>query len=229
MSVFEDLKENIVTQVKALSEKIQESPLYIRATEQFQNLSPNMQKITLSGGALLGLGILLSIPWSNYTLSMASVESFEGTRQTIRDLLKVSREVKDIPNIPQPPDVNDLRNQVQGLLSAGRLLPEQIRGIDNTSNSSRLIPANLNQGTLSVSLTQLNLRQVIDIAHQLQTIHQSIKMTDMEIIANSKNSHYFDVIYKLAVLLVPQYKEPTPDPEPSKNKKDKKPKDSENG
>ncbi len=204
MSALEDFKERLSSDLKSLAERVQESSLFVQLKDKYENLTPIQQKISVVFVSLFVLYIFFSIPLSYYSTSSDYVTEFEEKRDRIRELLKVTRDAKETPNIPVPPDMSTLRAQIQGLLESDRLIPTQIKGIENAVTTSRLIPNNLSQGTVNVSLAELNLRQLVEIAHQLQSISQSVKMTDLEITANSKNSHYFDVIYKLVVLAIPQ-------------------------
>jgi hypothetical protein len=84
----------------------------------------------------------------------------------------------------------------------------------------KLIPGNLSQGALTVTLAQLNLRQIVDLGHALQSLSPSVKMTDLKMEANAKDARYFDVVYKLVMLAVPsQANEAEPEAPPPPPKK----------
>lgn len=220
MSALDDLKERFDGALKNLLERVQESSLFIQIKEKYENLTPIKQKLSIAGISLILVYILFSIPFSYFSSSSDYVSAFEEKRQLLRDLLKVARDSKELPNIPIPPDIASLRAQIQGLLEADRLIPTQILGIENSVTTSQLIPSLLSQGTVSVKLAQLNLRQAVEIGHQLQGINQSVKITELQMTANAKDSHYFDVLYKLVVLAIPQQAEISePEPPPKKNKK----------
>jgi hypothetical protein len=210
---FEDFKEQVQSELKNRWEQFQETSLYIQTRERYENLSPNAQKITLAGIATVLALILISFPWGYFSQSSQSIAGFEEKRSLIRQLLKSTRESQEAPNLPVPPDVNSLKNQVESQIQAARLLPEQKRAVTPMDEKTRLIPGNLSQGSLVISLAQLNLRQIIDLGHQFQSISPSVKMTDLDIQASAKDPHYFDVIYKLAVLSVPSQIEAAPEPE----------------
>lgn len=217
---FEDLKERFESEFKSLTEKVQESSLFIQMRERYENLTPPMQKATLAGIGLFLFYILFSIPYGYFSSSSEAVTSFEDKRQLMRDLMKVSREAQDVPNIPMPPDVSSLKSQIDGQIQSAQLLPEQIQSTEISSEKVNLISGSLIQGALKVSLLQLNLRQIIDLGYQFQSISPSIKMTDLKMEANAKDPRYFDVTYKLAVLAVPHASEAAPDePAPPKRRR----------
>lgn len=207
---FEDLKEQFMSTVKNRWEQFQDSSLYNQAKDRFENLSPVMQKLTLVGVAALVLYIILSIPLGYISTSNERVAEFETNRQLIRDLLKVSREVQDVPNIQPAPPMEVIQSRISQEIQNARLLPEQVKDSSVVTDTSELIPQNLSQGTVKISLAKLNLRQVLDLGFQFQNINPSVKLKDVAVVANAEDARYFDVTYKLAALAVPDLSE-TPD------------------
>jgi len=200
---LDDLKERFSSESRQLWERIQESAAYNQLRDRYENLTPAKQKLTVAGVVALIVMLILSMPYSSFTQSADSEHDFEEKRNTIRELLKVSRESSEIPDIAQPPSIEALRSNVENLLKSANLLPEQIKGSQVGSSSTLLIPANLSSGQLQVSLAKLNLRQIVDLGYQIQSINPSVKVKDMLMQANREDSRYFDVVFKLVALAVP--------------------------
>ena len=200
---LDDLKDQFVSTVKFRWEQFQDSSVYNQLKDRYENMSPPMQKATLIGSAVVVALMILSIPQSYYTQSQEYVLDFESKRDTIRELLKVSRESSDVPNIPEAPAPGVLKTQLEGYLGQANLLPEQIAAIQVAPASSQLIPGQMSQGAVTVILAKLNLRQIVDIGHYLQALNPSVKMSDLQIIANREDGNYFDATYKLVSLAVP--------------------------
>ncbi len=221
MASFEDFKEQIQNTVKNQWDQFQESSLYIQVKERYENLSPIQQKITLWGCSALAILLVLSAPVSYYSESVTYVSEFEEKRQLVRDLLKTSREAQESPDLSIPPTMEQLKSQVDMQIQAARLIPEQIISTQIIPASSRLIPNNLSEGALNISLAKLNLKQLIDLGYQLQSLNPSVKMLDLRIEANSRDPRYFDVTYKMTALAVPNKMEIPAEPEfvDKKNKK----------
>nr|BFD67359.1 hypothetical protein HAGR004_23810 [Bdellovibrio sp. HAGR004] len=220
MSSLDDLKERFIADSRATWERLQESTAYNQMRDRYENMTPAMQKLTLIGGVALVTLLVLSIPYGKYTQSTEYVGEFESKRMTIRELLKVSRESSDVPQIPQAPSMDMIRNNVDNQIKAANLLPEQIQGTEIQENNSNLVPKNLTEGLLQVSLVKLNLRQVLDLGYQFQSINPSVKLKDMIMTANREDGRYFDVVYKLVALAVPA--PPAPEPmEPSRGRKNR--------
>lgn len=213
---FDDLKEQLREQFSALASKVQESPTWIQLTEVYQNLSPNGQKAALAGLAALFTLILLALPMTFYFSSQESVAAFEDQRQLIRDLYRVSRAAKTLP--PAPAQPGDLTSLIRSRLDIARLAPEQIGSVAPMELTGNIvgIPKALDRTGVRVNLSKLNLRQVVDIGHNLQSAHPSVKMTGLDIRANSEDDHYFDVVYQLVSATVAP--EPPPKAPPAKGR-----------
>jgi hypothetical protein len=224
---FDDLKDRLSSELKTTWDRIQESSLYNKLKDRYENLSPSMQKVTMIAAVVLVVALIFSFPLSYYSQSSTYVSEFEEKRDVIRELLKISREASDVPDLAQPPPVEQLKSMAESQARAANLLPEQIASIEVGSSDSKLIPANLSAGSLSVSLNKLNLRQVVDLGYQLQSMNASVKMQDLLITANREDVHYFDVVYKLIALAVPSAIS-IPEPEPVRGGRGTKtPKDEE--
>ncbi len=215
---LDELKERLASEGKQAWEKVRESSAYNQLRDRYDNLTPIKQKMAIIGSVALIALLILSVPYTSYTLAQENIGLFEEKRSVIRELLKVSREASEIPNIPEPPAMESLKEMADNQIKNANLTPEQIRSVSVVSADSKLVPANLSSGALEVSLAKLNLRQVIDLGYQLQSINPSVKMQDLHITASLDNTHYFDAIYKLVALAVPSA--PAPEPEaPARGKR----------
>lgn len=96
----DDLKEQIQGVGRRITDRLEEIPAYVQMKERFEGLTPPMQKLTVLAVVVVGWLIVLSIPWGWSSESSLSIEGFESRRALIRDLLKVSREAAEVPNIP---------------------------------------------------------------------------------------------------------------------------------
>ena len=200
---LEDLKERLLSDAKNTWERVQESTAYNQLRDRYENMSPPMQKLTLVGSAVVIALVIISIPYGKLTQSKEYVSEFESKRMTIRELLKVTREASEVPQIPQAPPIESVRTNIEGQLKLANLLPEQMRGIEPLNDSTPLIPATLLSGGLQISLVKLNVRQVVDIGYQIQNINPSLKLKDLTMTANQEDSRYFDVVFKVVALAVP--------------------------
>jgi hypothetical protein len=199
-----ELKERFQSELKVSIEKLQESNLYIQLKEKYDDLTPSMQKVVLWGSAAFFLYAFVSIPGDKYSNSQILVEEFESRRDLIRQMMKVHREASSSFDIPVAPDIQSLKSRIERDLRNARLLPDQILSVEPVLANSRLVPENLLSGQLDVKLTKLNIRQVVDLGFQIQSISPSVKLKDLSITAHPELKDYFDVSYSIITLSVPQ-------------------------
>ncbi len=210
---FDDLKERILSSLKQTWERIQESSAYNHLRDRFENLTPRGQKAVLAAAVFIFGFLIFSMPYGYWSESQTSVKGFEDRRDIVRRLLKASRESADVPDIPQAPAPEALRTQIENYLREVQLIPEQIKSVEVIPVDSKLIPADMAQGSVAVNLAKLNLRQVLDIGYKLKALSPSVKMTGMQMFPDKQDARYFDVVFKLVSLAVPQVA-PPPIPEP---------------
>lgn len=211
---LDDLKEQLISLWSRIAERVQDSALYNQLKDRFDGLSPQAQRTTVLGGAVLLYLALLSIPYSWYVTTADQVTEFEERRNVIRELLKVSREVSDIPDLPLPPPVETLRIDAQARAREANLIDEQIKSVEALSDGSRLISADKSSGAIQVSLEKLNLRQLVDVGAKLSRINASVKLTSVSVTATKEDPHYFNAVYRLVALAVPDMSAELAPPEP---------------
>lgn len=218
---LDDLKDQLRERLQVIWGKVQEHSAYIQASEKFESLSPNAQKAVMAGVAALFTLILLAIPYSMYSSSAESVAEFEDKRNLIRDLFRVKRESAILDNAPPAITPGELQSRAQSQVTSSQIQPEQLRSVSEYDNSgpqaSSVIPKNVIQKGVSVSLAKLTLRQMVDLGHQLQSIHPSAKMVGVEVTANRDDPHYFDVIYKIVSFSLPAEPPPKATARPGSN------------
>jgi hypothetical protein len=200
---LDDLKERFTSEAKMLWERVEESSAYNQLRDRYENMTPSMQKLSVVGASALVALIVLSIPYSYFSQSTAYEQEFESRRSTIRELLKVSRESSEVPALQQAPSTEALRSLIDSQIQNAHFLPEQIKGTEVISETTRLVPQNLTAGMVQVRLAKLNLRQVLDFGYQMQSLNPSVKVKDMVMTANREDSRYYDVLFKLVALAVP--------------------------
>lgn len=205
----DDLKEQVLSALRPVLEKIEETPAYGQLKDRFDGLSTTGQKGVIGGLIALSFLIVLSVPYGWYSDTATTVEEFDSRRQTLRDLFKVSRELGDIPNIPTPPPVESLRMDLENRLRGFDVLPEQIGNIMVTAGStSRLIPAERAAGGITAVLKKLNLDQIVSVGSALSSLNPSVKLTGLRVEASPDEQGYFDVTFKLTSLKVPDLSAP---------------------
>lgn len=199
-----ELKDRLTDELKNAWGKFQESALYQQLIEKYEDLPANQQNLAKIGGALLTVLFLVGPPIGTLLDSSQSIEEYERKRELTRELIRVMRDVGSAPQIPQGVDVNTLQSTLQMDFQNRRLIPEQIYSVMAGSEFSSLIPEKLSQGSVLVSLKDLNLRQILDLSYKMSSISPTIKMTDLELNASPERPGYFHLNAKLIALKSPE-------------------------
>lgn len=205
---FADLKEQITEKLTPYWEKIQESDIFQKALERYESLSPRGQKAVIIGGAVGAFTLFIYlVPFTFLETAGESVNVFEKNQKLIRDLFTISRKIKSSPQFPPAPPPDVLKTTVENELINAGLLPEQKISVETATFSMGGVgPKDLISQGLVVYLKQLNLNQITSIGYSLQVLpNMPIKLLGMEISANEKDSHYFDVKYSLTTFSLPSF------------------------
>ncbi len=221
MSRLQEILNPIKQKWLELLEKIQETELYQKIEEKYNSLTLRGQKMARIGIAFLFAGVLLYFPLSQFFASSDLITSFEEKRDLVRNLFQTYRQSSHQNHLPIAPDSGQLISQIQSQLSSSQLLPQQIKSVSSIEPDGKLIPKKMISHAVSVELSELNLRQAIEIGTQISNISSSIKLKDLIINASSGKTGYFDVVYKLYAFNTPQQPIEINSPEPE-NKKGKK-------
>lgn len=201
---FDDIKDRLKNDLQLTWQRFQDSSLFNKIKDIYDNLSPLNQKISILITSLIFSFLILSIPYDKYSTSSESVTEFEGTRDLIRELHSVQQELAESPQINPAPSDDEIKNQIESTFKKNQLIPEQNATIEIQPISSSLIKAQNIQSGFVVQIKKLNLRQVLDIGHQIQSFTQALKLKDLTLEANASDTRYFDVVFKLITIKVPE-------------------------
>ena len=202
---LDDIKDQLRDQFNALWGRVQESTTYNSLKEKYDALPAMAQKGIAFGSGFVAVLLVLSIPFSYISAANTSIEEFNEYRVLLRDLLRIGRSAKEAPPLPPGLSPADLQSQAQTLTSELGLLPDQVSGMAplKENPSPTLASPVIQQGGMSLSLKKLNLNQILDIGFRLQSISSGTKLAGVEILANSEDNHYYDVIYKVVNFSLP--------------------------
>ncbi len=202
---FQDLKEQILENLKTNWQNFQETSLYVTLKEKFDDLSPRNQKIIMTVSLFLFIYILLSLPIAWIQSKGSEVTYFEEKRNLTRDLLHLNQEMATAPDARPEVHPPAIANQLQSILQGANVPPDQIINIeqlqDATIGDSRMIPKGIKQEGVLATLSQLTLRQIVDIGFRIENGIEGTKLTSIDIKASNEDSHYYDVMYRIVSFL----------------------------
>jgi hypothetical protein len=226
---FEGLRDQLKEQWADLSAKIQESPAFNSAREQFESQTPTVQRAIVAAGIGLAAFFLLSFPYGYLSSSSEYMSQFEENRSLIQGLLRASRSAKTPSPIPPPIEAENLKSRLSNLFTQNRLMPEQIGEMQTIPHPPvKGIPASVEQNGVAVQVKKLNLTQIIALGNQVQNIGPGTKLMGMDIVQSAGQTHYYDVILKVVNFGLPQIADAGPDEEPpARGKKPARPSQSD--
>jgi hypothetical protein len=210
-----DIKDQVLDNIKSKWGDFQETEIYNRAKEKFEDLPSTAQKAIVIGSIGLVCLIIVSIPWGWLSDASRSIELFEEDKSTLRELLKVSRDLEQAPEVPPTITSSALRTQVDDILSSMKFLPEQIVEVLEKdfppSRGSKLVPASFISKGVQVTLKKLNLKQVVDVSHRFQSVGRGSKLMAMDMTANMEDNHFYDSTFHIIAYSLPSKPEPEKD------------------
>jgi hypothetical protein len=209
---FESLKEQAIDRFFELKNKVEDSEVYIRLKERYDNLNPNAQLGVKIVSGIIALLLIYSLPASYLSSAREKMEYFEDNRQLTRDLIRAGRSARTLQLPPSAPSQEVLTNMVDSALEREKVLPEQKAGTTPKSDivEKSIVPTTINQIGLKTSVKKLNLRQVIKIG---ESLHQTrgARLMNIAIQADSKDPHFYNVDFEVAAFSVPQAEESAPE------------------
>lgn len=199
---LEELKDRLIDSLSNVWEKIEESSIYNLFKEKYDELDPNIQRyIQFSTAGLLAL-FLISLPLGWINSANENLDSFTKNKKIINDLLKLQKQKASAPKLPPITPSSQLRIQVQSILDKAALTKEQIGlvvGItDRVSEETSIVPEDVLEQGVQISLKKLNLEQIVDFALIFKKLSRTAKLTMLKINANSQDNHYYDVTYRVS-------------------------------
>ena len=206
---IESIKEQALDRFFEIKNKVQDSELYIRAKQGYDDLSPEIQKVVKYAAIVLAVYSVYLIPASYVASAEEKMTYFEGNRQLTRELIRAGRIARTVQMPPVAPSPASLSSQVDAKLKQARVLPEQkanVQPVDKVA-SNKIVPSSIQQSGVKATVQSLNLRQVIEIGESLNEISGS-KLMNLAIQADQKDPHYFHVDYEIAAFSVPQAEPP---------------------
>src|SRR5271166_1391209 len=103
MDSIKNLIENLKERIKAAWAEQQESELFISTKEKFEALPAVAQRGILVGILFFLILLVLWWPLSNFLDSTDFNGKFDERRQTLKELLRIERDLASQPSMPTPP------------------------------------------------------------------------------------------------------------------------------
>lgn len=204
-----EIKENFLSSFNQIKDRVLDSSAYNQLRDLYENLTPAKQKGALALTGVLVLSFFMYWPLSFLMSSSEYISEFESKRDLIRELLQVSKEASEVPAISPALALSQIQSTIESYSNQANFMPEQINGVSQISNLSKLVPVARAEGALKVQYSKLNLDQILRISQRLQNLGTAVKMTSMQIEANQELPLYFDLALTFVALKVPSLPPPS--------------------
>lgn len=201
---LKEIKEQLVDKLKEYGQKVADNDTVIQLVERYKALSPLVQKVITVLTITLVLYVIYSVPASYVASSVEYEESFINNRNLIRGLFRSARQPIINADKFSGLTTDQLKSRVDGLL-AGELVVDSQKGPSYPSKAtlSGQIPAAIKQEGMTFEIKKLNLKQIVNLSERISTMHPNTKLAALEIFADEKDPHYYNVKYSVSSLSLP--------------------------
>lgn len=205
MAGLQDLKDRSKEIINQVVNEVQENSTFQSLREKYEVLPTQTQKIIVAASILIAIFFLLSIPLSYRSSSSDLTAEYEKNRLLIRNLLKASKINQEIGRGNS--NISDvvLKERIKNSLNNFDLLPSQIGELKSTPPGKfSLAKPPIREESLELSLSSLNLNQVMIVGHRLQSLFSTAKVTGLDISPTPQKAGYFDVKFIISQFLLPE-------------------------
>jgi len=218
---LDSLKAKLKQELHETKVRLEERETYQKLKEYWDNLNSTQKKISLIVISILIL-MLLSLPiYSRYMDSQDLISEFESKRDLIRTLMLTQKELAEVSGPTSQINLDYIKSRIQSEVLQDGLLPDQNGGLNEFSDykNSTIFPEQIIQAGLELSLKQITIRQLVQIATRIEAISDQIKIRDMIVRADNENKGYISATLKILLFKVSDpniASRTTPTPEPPK-------------
>jgi hypothetical protein len=194
MDALKSLLDNLKEKLKAGWAEQQESELYISTKEKFEALPTVAQRAIIAGIAFLAVLVVLWWPLSNFIDSVDFNSKFDERRQTLKELLRIERDIANNPNVPVPPAPSSMKGQFDSKIAGAGIKPDQIK--DQSEMAPQMV-AGANQQGFQYRIAHLTVRQALDLSYELEHTDPNFKLAGLELLAEPKDPHFYELGIKI--------------------------------
>lgn len=194
MSALTSLIENIKERLKVILAEQQESELYIKIKDKYDELPTHMQRVVKYSSYSLALVFVLWLPLTSVLDSVDQNTEFGEQRAALKDFLKIQREFSALPVIPNPPSPMTLKGPMDQKIMAQGVAPTQIK---ETVEDNKGSPVNVEMKGIRYHIQHVTIKQALNIAYELENIDKSLRLSDLELTAEQKDPHFYDLKFRI--------------------------------
>ncbi len=193
------LKEELINLYKTIYIYLENSTWFHYIKEKYEHLQPLHKKIVNGVASLLLLIVLLYSPFSYLYASWGNMKDFTDKKHLIQELLSLS-DIRRTSSGLQQNNPRNLKNFISQRSETIGLPKEQITTITQTKGQNlKELKTPVRTESVLVELNNLNLKELINYGHQLETLNNNLKVVNMDITENKQKENYFNAVYTLSL------------------------------
>ena len=216
-----NLKEELINLYKNIYIYLENSSWFHYIKEKYEHLQPIHRKIINGTASFILLSGLLYYPFSRLYASWENMNHFTEKKHLIQELLNLSAIRRTSLNAQQSIPGN-LKTFISQRSESIGLPSEQITITPTKGQSLKELKIPARTKSVRIELNNLNLKELINYAHQLETLNTNLKVVNMDIIESEQKANYFNAVYTLSLFSLAANDIPT-EPNPLKKQMLKQP------
>jgi hypothetical protein len=193
MDAIKNLIENLKERIKTAWSEQQESEIYLKTKEKYDELPPLVQKGIMGGISLLFLLLIFWWPLSNFFDSSDFNSKFDDERQTLKELIRIERETT-VGSLTNPPSPSSLKTQFDSKIANAGIKTDQVK--DQSEMPMQLVGLAEQHG-FQYRITHITIRQAVDLGYELEHVDPSLHIGGLEVTAEPQDPHFYDVGIKI--------------------------------
>ena len=194
-----NLKEELSNLYKNIYLYLENSSWFHYIKEKYEHLQPTHKKAVNGAIGFIVLSGLLYYPASHLYTSVKNMKDFTDKKQLIQELISLSA-VRRASPYTQNNISGNLKDFIFQRSETVGLPKDQITTIDQAkSQNLRELKMPTHTESVRVELKNLNLKELIQYGHQLETLNENLKVVSMDITESVQKENYFNAAYTLSL------------------------------
>jgi len=191
--VFEDQLDQLKEAFQSISERVQESSLYITFYERYTGFSQRTQKLLIFLLGFLILFLLLSPPLAQYNTSTENISDFKNRKNITQKIIQQAKSGNSNIKTPKKILKMELDGKIRDFARSPKIkLTADQSKVSNGRGKSLKIDKAVQQNSYKVISKDLNSEQALNLAYSLKRLNSSLLVTKLVFSESLDKPGYFD-------------------------------------
>lgn len=189
---FEGLQDQLKEAGIRIKSQITESEIYNRLRESYYNQTPRSQSLIKWGALVVGVLVLINIPWGYINEANYNMSSYKERKDIIRGLRLAEKQQMSMSFNPYKYELSGLRSELEAKLLSVPMTKEQI-SITEGQPTKGLFPPKTDVRTFEISLNKMNVRQLANSLRIIENLNDSLVVTGITTDSDKDDGHYHNL------------------------------------